>query len=556
MKIAIILTAMDRMSKVVGGAVSKSVRQLAVLDKAAKSIDSFGNKALIAGGIGTAFFGTTISAAEESEVATNRLRQVFKSMGQDYNEATKQSEEYASKLQSQIGVEDEMIMAVQAKLATFEKAANAQARANGVFNRAAAASFDMQAAGFGEAAGNAVQLGKALQDPIKGITALRKSGITFTEAEQKKIKALVKSNKIFEAQNMVMKAIEKQVGGVASSTVTESRKMRIAWGEVQETIGKQLLPAFTKIATFISDTLIPRVQGFIEKHPELTKWLAISSVALLAIGGVAKIVSFAISAMAGVFGFAVKAIRIVGITVMWLGRLLLANPIILIITAITVGVYLIIKNWSKIRAFFIRLWNGIKNVFRMAFKIIMDISLAPARAVIFVWEKLRTFFSNLWDGIKSMASEAWTAIKNFITAPIVWIQEQWEKLGNFFENLWKKMKGWAKDVFGWIANVTTGGGIANVIIEKQIEAKKAQEAAKSAGNGGPSFWERISKSTQTLSTPVAVASRGDSITLNYSPTINGSGEDKAGIVGIFKKHQMEIMKMMQEAQRKKDRTKF
>ena len=38
---------------------------------------------------------------------------------------------------------------------------------------------------------NSVQLGKALQDPVKGITALAKSGVTFTVAEKKMIKEMV-----------------------------------------------------------------------------------------------------------------------------------------------------------------------------------------------------------------------------------------------------------------------------------------------------------------------------------------------------------------------------
>jgi hypothetical protein len=37
---------------------------------------------------------------------------------------------------------------------------------------------------------NAVALGKALNDPIKGITALSRSGVTFTEVEQERIKTL------------------------------------------------------------------------------------------------------------------------------------------------------------------------------------------------------------------------------------------------------------------------------------------------------------------------------------------------------------------------------
>jgi hypothetical protein len=102
----------------------------------------------------------------------------------------------------------------------------------------------MGAAGFGDAASNAVQLGKALQDPIKGITALAKSGVTFTEQEKEKIQTLVESNKMLEAQDMVLKAIETQVGGTAEATANDSDKMKVAFSQLSESVGLILLPLF------------------------------------------------------------------------------------------------------------------------------------------------------------------------------------------------------------------------------------------------------------------------------------------------------------------------
>ena len=88
LKIAVLLTAYDKLSSVVSSAVSKSEARLNRLKKVSDNISKFGTAALIAGGVGTAFFAGTVHAAEESEVAQNRLRQVFKSMGQDYAKAT------------------------------------------------------------------------------------------------------------------------------------------------------------------------------------------------------------------------------------------------------------------------------------------------------------------------------------------------------------------------------------------------------------------------------------------------------------------------------------
>src|SRR6266496_1519831 len=108
MKIAVILSAYDKMTAVVNSSVANVEKKL---KKVQKGLNEFADKALIGGGVGTLFFGKTIEAAEESAQAQNRLRQVFKSMGQDYENATKQSAEYASALQVQIGKEDETILA-------------------------------------------------------------------------------------------------------------------------------------------------------------------------------------------------------------------------------------------------------------------------------------------------------------------------------------------------------------------------------------------------------------------------------------------------------------
>jgi hypothetical protein len=120
----------------------------------------------------------------------------------------------------------------------------------------------MAAAGFGTAESNATQLGKALQDPIKGITALNRAGITFTADQKELIKSLVESGKVLEAQNLILTEIESQVGGTAEATVTASQKMNIAFGEIQESLGQAVLPLFERLASWFIRVL-PDIQRFI-----------------------------------------------------------------------------------------------------------------------------------------------------------------------------------------------------------------------------------------------------------------------------------------------------
>ncbi len=228
--------------------------------EATKAFDGIGSSlGKLAGLVAAAFsvraivnFGQeSIAAAEGVAVANQRLDQIAKSMGifgEETQAVSDRLKEYAEANELTVGVDAEVIKATQAKLLTFKELAATADEAGGSFDRATQAALDLAAAGFGSAETNAIQLGKALQDPIKGITALRRAGVTFTDAEKEKIKTLVESGKILEAQNLVLAAIETQVGGTAAATATASTKMQLAFDNVKETVGAALMPAFASLA--------------------------------------------------------------------------------------------------------------------------------------------------------------------------------------------------------------------------------------------------------------------------------------------------------------------
>jgi phage-related protein len=202
------------------------------------------------------FASASVDAAQEAQVADARFAQVAKQMGfvdGAFAGATKRANEYAGALSKQIGIEDESIKAVQAKLLTFKAVGQTVDEAGGQFDRATQAAYDLAATGFGTAESNATQLGKALQDPIKGLASLSRAGVTFTATEKDTIKALVESGQAGKAQEMVLKAIETQVGGTAAATATSAAKMKVSFSELQESVGGALLPVLNEFA----DTLVP-----------------------------------------------------------------------------------------------------------------------------------------------------------------------------------------------------------------------------------------------------------------------------------------------------------
>jgi hypothetical protein len=209
-----------------------------------------------------------VAAAQESLVTERRLENIARSMGVlegTLGGTTERLTSYADTLRAQTGVNDETIKSAQAMILTFEAVAKTAGESGGMFDRATAAALDLAAAGFGSIESNAVRLARALQDPIKGMTALTRSGVTFTNQEKEMIRTLVESGRQFEAQNVIMQAVEKQVGGTAAATATNAAKMASAFEEVQESIGFALLPAVESVAGAILTYAIPAMNEFAEE---------------------------------------------------------------------------------------------------------------------------------------------------------------------------------------------------------------------------------------------------------------------------------------------------
>jgi hypothetical protein len=188
---------------------------------------------------------SALAAGEEVNSANNRILQINNAMGLFGSETQKVTDRITKLAEAQgteLGISNLTIKATQAKLLTFKNLAKSAKTVGGAFDRANKAALDMAAAGFGSAEGNAVQLGKALENPIKGIAALAKSGVTFTDQEKEKIKTLVESNKMLEAQEMVLAAIETQVGGTAKATADDTKRMQEGFAQFQQSLGLGLLP--------------------------------------------------------------------------------------------------------------------------------------------------------------------------------------------------------------------------------------------------------------------------------------------------------------------------
>jgi hypothetical protein len=231
-------------------------RDLKKLGKTATSVGKGINKAFggLGVGLGFAALGNTLKTAvvgfEKAQIASKKLDTVLTSMG--FGVASKRVDAYAEALQNQVYVDADVIKSAQTKLATFSELTKSVGIAGGAFDRATVASLDLAAVFGGDASSQAVALGKALQDPIKGITALSRQGVTFTKQEKAKIKTLVETNRTLEAQDLILSTIEEQVGGTAKAGASEFAKLQLIFDSMLDTVGEALLPAVKEFSTYLA----------------------------------------------------------------------------------------------------------------------------------------------------------------------------------------------------------------------------------------------------------------------------------------------------------------
>jgi hypothetical protein len=108
---------------------------------------------------------------------------------------------------------------------------------------------------------SSIQLGKALQDPILGITALHRVGVAFTQDQKEMIKVLVESGQTEKAQKIILAELQIEFGGsarAARDTFGGSLKvLENDLGEVKEAVGAALVPALGGLVNMI----MPLVEG-------------------------------------------------------------------------------------------------------------------------------------------------------------------------------------------------------------------------------------------------------------------------------------------------------
>ncbi|NUR79078.1 MAG: hypothetical protein HOQ21_01335, partial [Dermatophilaceae bacterium] len=212
------------------------------------------------------FLKGSLDEAREAQKVGAQTNAVIKSTGGVAGVTAKQVSDLAGAISAKSGIDDEAIASASNLLLTFTNVRNEVGKGNDIFNQATQIATDMGVALGTDASGSAIQLGKALNDPVKGITALSRVGVSFTAQQKDQIKTLVGSGKTLQAQKIILGELNKEFGGSAAAAATSGDKAKVAFGNLQESVGTALLPiwdkmldAFAKFAVMLTNNIGPGI---------------------------------------------------------------------------------------------------------------------------------------------------------------------------------------------------------------------------------------------------------------------------------------------------------
>lgn len=210
------------------------------------------------------FFVQGVKDAASYQVLQKKTAQVIKSTGNEAHISVKGIQNLASSLESMSGVDEELIINSQNVLATFTGIKNVGK--DKIFDQATKSALDMSVALGVDLQGASIQVGKALNDPVKGITALSRVGVSFTDQQKKVIASLVKTGDTAGAQKVILKELNKEFGGAAQAAgntfAGSVARAKDVLADTGRTIGQALLPKLTHLVDKFAKELPKAISNF------------------------------------------------------------------------------------------------------------------------------------------------------------------------------------------------------------------------------------------------------------------------------------------------------
>lgn len=230
-------------------------------DQASKVLKGFGNSLDNAKGASFALLGgltamaagaaLTVKAFTESEDVAAQLDAVLRSTAGAAGVTRDSAIALSKSLQATTTFSDEAVLSTENLLLTFTSIGK------DIFPQVTETALNMAQALGQDTKSSAIQLGKALQDPILGVTALRRVGVSFNETQLETIKNLVETGHQAEAQKLILAELNKEFGGSATAAAkTFSGQLKQIWNTIND--GMEI------IGQLIADQIRPLTQAFLD----------------------------------------------------------------------------------------------------------------------------------------------------------------------------------------------------------------------------------------------------------------------------------------------------
>lgn len=214
------------------------------------------------------FGASLVQMFAESQESEQKLASVIRATGGAAGFTKEQLVGLSEELQNVTKYEAETTQGAMSVLASFRNVRG------DVFIEATKAAQDMSTVLGTDLSGSAMQLGKALNDPVAGIAALSRAGVTFTKSQEDMINTLVKSGDVVGAQRIILEELRNEFGGAAEDAgktaggKLEQMKNRI--GDIGESLGGALfdileasMPIIDGVITAI-ENMVPAIQETIQ----------------------------------------------------------------------------------------------------------------------------------------------------------------------------------------------------------------------------------------------------------------------------------------------------
>lgn len=213
---------------------------------------------LLIGGIGFALFARGIRSATEAwnryERAAAKINTSLKVTGGSVGFTRKELIAMARDIRSTTGIASSSIMDTMAVVGSFVDITGER------FERLIRLLPDVANLFEGDMSKAAIQLGKALQDPHRGLAAIRRIGVTMSETEVATIRSFHAMGQAAEGMNLTLKLVEEQgIKGMAEAFRKTGAgaimELTTQWGEFKKEIGQGVQPVLVTLGETLAALL-------------------------------------------------------------------------------------------------------------------------------------------------------------------------------------------------------------------------------------------------------------------------------------------------------------